>query len=179
MSLFPAATSTWREGRQIFELIHDEMIKTVRKQLDAARAAGGGLVMVLPAAGADTFRTLADDLDIRYINLSLELSRRLLDVPIPARSGRVFQELSSLLGSSATQVAVGHLGLLHLRELQMDAVRAMEQLARAQVVLAEWDGDYDGRALTYAEPGHGEYRRWDNPRFPVVDLREGRERITL
>ncbi len=134
--------------------------------------------MVLPAAGSGTFRALVDDLDMRYVNLSLELARRLLDVPIPARSGRVFQELSSLLGSSPTQVALGHLGLLHHPALQLDAVRAIEQLARGRVVLAEWDGDYDGWALTYAEPGHQEYRRWDNPRMPVVDLRGHRERIT-
>ncbi len=133
--------------------------------------------MVLPAA-ADTFRALTEDLVIQYVNLSRELARRLLDVPIPARSERVFRELSAVLEPSPAQVAIGHLGLLHLAELQLDAVRAIEQMARGRLLLAEWDGDYDGRALTYAEPGHREYRRWDKPRFPVVDLRGSRERMT-
>ncbi len=132
--------------------------------------------MVLPA-GSYTFQALAENLALQHVNLSRELARRLLDVPIPARSERVFRELTAVLEASPAQVAVGHLGLLHLAELQLDPVRAIEQLVRSRVILAEWDGDYDGRALTYSEPGHVEYRRWDNPRFPVVDLRGGRERI--
>jgi len=51
-----------------------------------------------------------------------------------------------------------------------DTTVALQQLARTRVVLAEWQGGVEGGRLTYAKPGHAEYRSWPLPAAPVLQL---------
>jgi len=135
------------------------------------RAAGAGLVLALVAPGDDdAFSALAAALGLPYVNASLELARRLLDVPVGRRAWRAGEALPTLVDAALPAVALGRLGLLHLPELQIDPLRALQQLARTRVVLAEWQGTLEDGRLTYARPGHAEYRSWPLPAAAVIPL---------
>ena len=51
--------------------------------------------------------------------------------------------------------------LLFATELAQDPLKLLQSLSRNRTIVAAWPGNFDGAALTYAEPGHPEARRTD------------------
>lgn len=123
----------------------------------------------MPPGRPDAFVALAAEHNLPYLNLSLALARRLLDVPITKRPLAAADLLPSLVGSSGA-VALGRLGLLHAPELRLNVPRALERLARSTAVLAEWRGTVEANRLTYARPGHAEYGSWPLPAAAIVTI---------
>ncbi len=142
---------------------------TLSYQVEQMRLAGGGLVLLHPARDNDA-AIVADGVGVAYLNLSHELSKSLLDIPVPNRALRAPRLAAAIFSRYPDGVAVGRLGLLHLPSLQLDPLGILRSAARTQVVVAEWEGSYDGATLTYAEPGHLEYRRWTDPTVPVLHI---------
>lgn len=124
----------------------------------------------MPSGHPDAFVALATGHSLPYLNMSLALARRLLDVSIAQRPFAAADLLPSLVGSSGGAVALGRLGLLHAAELQLNVPRALERLARSTGVLAEWRGTVEGNRLTYARPGHAEYGTWPLPAAAIVAI---------
>lgn len=135
------------------------------------RRAGSGLILVAIRPHLSMiFPALAERLGLPCINVSLELSRWLLDVPTPKQARKASQELATVFAASPGDVVCHRLGLLHLPDLQLDALRALEYQARSRVVIAEWIGEVDVGQLSYARPGHREFHRWERLALPVVHL---------
>ena len=44
--------------------------------------------------------------------------------------------------------------------LQQDPLRCLQGISRNRTIVASWSGSARDRTLTYAEPGHREYRRY-------------------
>lgn len=136
---------------------------------DEMERAGAGLIVVVSdERELASFERLADQIGVPYINLSRELAQRLLDLPKAAQARRTPREIDITMRTVSGSVAVGRLGLLHLPELQLDPVAALQRMARSRVVIAEWNGYHKGSTLIYAEPGHSEYRTWSDCRFPIL-----------
>jgi len=139
--------------------------------LDDFRRTGSGLVLALvPPNRPDRFAALAREHNLPYLNVSLALARRLLDVPIARRAFMAAELLPSLVDSSVSAIALGRLGLLHAPELQLNVPLALKQLARSACVLAEWRGTVEANRLTYARPGHAEYGSWPLPAAAIVAI---------
>lgn len=95
------------------------------------------------------------------LNLSLALSQRLLDTPSRQVALAASQALGDLLAGDGP-LLVDHIELLFDPLLQIDPLRALKLASRRRRLLVVWPGRLDdGGALTYAEPGHPEYRRHD------------------
>ncbi len=144
-------------------------LDTLRHQVEQMRLAGGGLVLLYPA-GDNDMRLVANEIGVAYMNLSRELSKSLLDIPVPNRALRAPRLVGTILSQYPDGIALGRLGLLHLPSLQLDPLGILRSAARTPVLVAEWEGSYDGAALTYAEPGHVEYRQWTDPTIPVLHI---------
>lgn len=146
-------------------------VEALRLAVEQAHRSGGGLIVALVGGdGRLNLESLAVELGLPYVNVSGELARHLLDVPVTARARYAGRRLSAIVDPFPQAVALGRLGLLHLPELRLDVIRALAQLARGRVVVAEWSGAYDGTDLVYAQPGHAEHRRWPQVAFPVVHV---------
>lgn len=140
-------------------------------ELQALRGAGHGLVLLTTPKRQDALlQTVADNLALPCLNVGLELSQRLLDIPVPRRAVRASRELSSVFDAVAGDVVTIGNGLLFLPELRLDPLRALELHARSRVIIAEWMGTFADDVLTYAEPGHAEHRYWERPGCTIIEL---------
>ncbi|MCX7708137.1 MAG: BREX-3 system P-loop-containing protein BrxF [Anaerolineae bacterium] len=93
------------------------------------------------------------------INLSLALSRRLLDFPSRQRPALAPTILADLL-SGQEPALLHYIELLFEPTLQLDPLRALKAASRSRTLLVLWPGTFEGGNLTYAEPGYPEYRHY-------------------
>ena len=125
--------------------------------------------LVLATVEADStshWQDVAAALDGRYLNLNLELSQRLLDIPQRQWSHKVMELIDAVVLSTDLRVTVLHrIEILFDPQLRLDPLKSLQQIARRHNLLVVWPSTYDGRYLTYAEPWHPEHRR-----YPAKDL---------
>jgi hypothetical protein len=118
-------------------------------------------------------RALADAQNAPVLNLGLDLSTRLLDY---GERQRVLQ-LPRLLEEMIAQLP-GDLTLLDNTEvlfnpsLKQDPLRLLQRLSRNRAVVVSWFGKVEGGHLTYAEPGHPEFRQYPSDDLLIVPLNQ-------
>lgn len=125
-------------------------------------------LVVAPAGSGKTaaLQEVATQTGTQVINLSLELSKALLDLTErqrPLRVSRILDQIADTLGDQT--LFFDHTELLFDPSLKLDPLRSLQQLARRRTVVAAWNGSLDGNYLVYARPDHPEYRR-----YPTADL---------
>ena len=110
---------------------------------------------------------------IPYLNVNLALSQRLLDLTGKERPLRVRRLLENVVGEQPGEViALDNVELLFDPALRQDPLALLQGLSRNRTLVAAWGGTYDDqkRVLTYAEPGHPEYRRYERPDGVFISL---------
>lgn len=144
-------------SEQLIERIHPVALLYHRLLLVVAPA-GAGKTQALQDVAAVTGATM--------INLSLELSRALLELTErqrPLRVGRLLDQIANDAGASV--LLLDNTELLFDPVLQQDPLRSLQQLSRRQTIVASWSGRVEGDYLVYARPDHPEYRR-----YPIAEL---------
>jgi Cdc6-like AAA superfamily ATPase len=118
-------------------------------------------------------KELSHQQNIPYLNLNLCLSQRLLDLITKERPLRVRRILAQIIdGYSAPTLVVDNIELLFEPSLQQEPLALLQELSRNKSLIVAWGGSYNeqNRVLTYAEPGHPEYRRYERPEVIVVAI---------
>lgn len=126
------------------------------------------LVIVAPSGSGKTtaMREVAEQTGTRYINVNVELSRRLLELTQRQRKLSVPRLLEDIVGKHNDQtVLLDNLEMLFDSSLKIHPLSCLQKLARRRAVVAAWNGALTGGHLTYATPDHPEYRR-----YPIDDL---------
>ena len=131
------------------------------------------LVTAPPGTGKTAaLQEVAEQTGTRYINVNLELSRRLLDLTQRQRKLFIPRLLEDIVGKDDDQTAVlenlvvlDNLEMLFDTSLQLHPLRCLQDLARRRTVVAAWNGTLTNGRLTYATPDHPEYRR-----YPIDDI---------
>jgi hypothetical protein len=129
------------------------------------------LLVVGPSRSGKTtaLRELAAAYAWPRVNLNLRLSQRLLEVPSRFRQIRVLDLLRDVATEeSADGLILDNIELLFQRSLEQDPLHALLALSRSRVVVASWSGEFVGGALTYAAPGHPEFRHYAAPACTIV-----------
>jgi hypothetical protein len=109
--------------------------------------------------------------DTPYLNVNLALSQRLLDLTSKERPLRVRRLLAGVLDEQPGDVvALDNIELLFDPSLHQDPLALLQGLSRVKTLVAAWGGAYVDRVLSYAEPGHPEYRRYERPDVTVFAL---------
>jgi hypothetical protein len=109
--------------------------------------------------------------DIPLINVNLALSQRLLDLTSKERPLRVRRLLAVVIDEqSGDTIALDNIELLFDPALRLEPLACLQGLSRNKTLIVAWGGVYVGNVLTYAEPGHPEYRRYDRPQAAVFLL---------
>ena len=107
------------------------------------------------------------------LNLSLELAKRLQELPTRSRPRKVTAIAEELLSEAGADVVVlDHIELIFEPDLQQDPLRLLQLLSRNRTIVAAWPGTYEAEQLVYAEQGHREYRRYSRPDAQVLLLHE-------
>lgn len=133
------------------------------------------VVLVAPAGSGKTavLRRVHERTGAPLINVNLELSRHMLDL---AARHRVLQ-LQPLLNQIVITVP-GETALLDNTEmlfdvaLKHDPLMLLKGLSRHKTVVASWSGSVEGSYITYAAPGHPEYRRYRIEDFLLANLED-------
>lgn len=114
----------------------------------------------------DFVQKLASLTSARLINVSLELSKLLLEVPIAERTAIILPSLKQLVTPSANQVIMlDKLEILFEPSLKSSPLDLLKAIGRKQVIIVVWPGTVQNGRLIYAEVDHPEYKN-----YPITDL---------
>jgi len=108
----------------------------------------------------DTMLHISTKKGYHYINLGLELSKKLLDVPVKERSSHVQKYIEDLLPPTEDILLLDNTELLFTPELHIDPLRLFHMISREKILIVSWNGTYSENTLTYAEPSHPEYKTY-------------------
>ena len=130
------------------------------------------LVLVVGPEGSGkttALRDVAERIDAPRINVSLELSRRLLDLTERQRRIRVPPLLGGIVAEAAGDVALlDNVELLFDVTLHQNPLGLLQRLSRRRTIVATWNGLMAGGHIVYAVPGHPEYRRYPVDGFLIA-----------
>ena len=140
------------------------------------------LVLAVGPAGAGKsalLSTVKESTDAPLLNVNLQLSRRLLELGDRARVvrlPRILDEIVEAEASGAEAVLLDNTELLFDPGLKQDPLRLLQNLSRHRTIVAAWLGRVRNGTLTYAEPGHPEYRTYPlrESGGPLIANLEGR-----
>jgi hypothetical protein len=119
------------------------------------------LIVAAPSSGkTGLLRTCERTVACSYLNLSLTLSQRLLELKAQDRALQAQNILNDVLTGEGL-LLVDNIELLFDPSLQLDPLRALKAVSRRRSLVVAWPGTLDNGYLTYAEPGHPEYRRYE------------------
>jgi hypothetical protein len=91
------------------------------------------------------------------VNVNLCLSEKLLELTHRQRAVRVAGILDDTVrNENSNVVLLDNVELLFAAELAQDPLKLLQSLSRNRTIVAAWPGNFDGAALTYAEPSHPE-----------------------
>jgi ATPase family associated with various cellular activities (AAA) len=103
------------------------------------------------------------------VNVNLCLSEKLLELTHRQRAIRVAGILDDIArDENSNVVLLDNIELLFATELAQDPLKLLQSISRNRTIVAAWPGNLDGAALTYAEPGHPEARRYPTPQAVIV-----------
>jgi hypothetical protein len=103
------------------------------------------------------------------VNVNLELSRALLDIPRTQRAIIGQRLLGQIVGAHAGEIVLlDNIEILFAPEMKLDPLKALQQLSRNRTIVAAWSGRVEGDRLLYAEPSHPEFRDYPARGLMVV-----------
>lgn len=158
------------------------LAESIRAQIDAASQLYHRLVLVVGGqrTGKTTaLREFSESASLPFLNLNLALSQRLLELTSRTRSLSLPRLLAEIVASAGGDVVIlDNIEILFDPALKQDPLRCLQGVSRNRTIVASWSGTARERTLTYAEPGHREYRRYtDVPTIIVHAGASGEQRV--
>ena len=114
---------------------------------------------------------MKEELDVKPVNLNLELSSRLLEYSIKQRPLKVAEIMADLIEALPAPVLLDKLDILFEPSLQTDPLALLQSLSRSKTIIAFWSGSLKDNKLYYAEPGYPEYRSYPVQDFVAIDAK--------
>lgn len=131
------------------------------------------LIAVTPGQRVDEDygRRMVMQSDLPRINVSLELGRQLLGLKTRVRAIKTWPLLAETVeGVGHDTVWLDNIELLFEPSLHQDPLRVLQELSKRVTIIAVWRGAVEDGYLTYAEPGHPEYRRYSTRDLAIIHL---------
>jgi hypothetical protein len=155
------------------------MADLVTKLNDAIRQAACQyyrLVIVADLSGSGktaALQAVAQHNGYHYLNVNLELSKRLLELPRSQRSRQVERLFKEVIASVPGDVVLlDNLEVLFDLALEVEPLRLLQVSSRNRTVVASWNGTWKDGTLMYAEPGHPEFVQFKQTEAVVVTAGE-------
>ena len=122
------------------------------------------LMIVAAPTGSGKTRTLQEvhkQTGAPLINVNLELSRLMLDLTERQRSLQLPRLLGEMINEiKENTILLDNIEILFDVALKQDPLRLIQGLSRNKTIVVSWNGSIENDFLTYAVPGHPEYRRY-------------------
>ena len=136
----------------------------IKQSMLAAEAMFYRLVLLVGGTGSGktgALRELAGNLETAVINVNLALARELLELTAKQRPLRCQAILDRIAEQAPSPALLDNIEILFDQDLRQDPLRLLQGISRNRVVVASWNGTFDGKRLFYAIPEHPEYRSYD------------------
>ena len=149
----------------------EPLSEKVLAQIDRAEELYHRLVLIVAPSGSGKTAALQDvaaRTGAQLLNLNLELSRRMLDLTERQRALQLPRVLEEVVGRDEPLVLLDNIEILFDVTLKQDPLRLLQGVSRNRTVVAAWSGTLEDEYLTYATPGHPEYRRYPHRELVVV-----------
>lgn len=138
----------------------------LRQSIEQAPNYHSQLIIVVGESASQLLEHAASADDFLVINLSLELSEKLIDIPRQDRSKSASTIFSGLIDEKQTRVLLlNHIEVLFDRTLSIDPLRLLQSSAKNLTLVIAWPGDKSASSLNYATPSHTEYRSYKASEF--------------
>lgn len=146
-------------------------------RLDEVRTYYYRLIVVAGPSGTGktaAVQQIAAEMGLPLVNVNLELSRRMLELTARQRCLKAPTLLAEIVKDlNAETVLLDNTEILFDVHLRQDPLRLLQRLSRNKTIVATWNGTLRDGDLTYAAPGHPEYRRYPVKDFVLVDAADG------
>jgi hypothetical protein len=125
-----------------------------------------------PASGKTaTLLSVAQKLGCQVVNISLELSKRMLELTRTQRSRQVDRLIREVIATAPGDVVLlDNLEILFDTSLEVEPLRLLQVSSRNRTIVASWSGSFQAGTLTYAEPGHPEFIQFKQTEAIVVTV---------
>ena len=150
----------------------DSLADQIMKKVGPAASLYNRLVLVVAPAGTGKTTALQDVRNrtgAPLVNVNIELSRRMLELTERQQALQLPRLLREIVSNGGNEtILLDNIEVVFDISLQQDPLRLLQGLSRNKTVVAAWNGTIVDDYLTYAAPGHPEYRRYPMRDFLVV-----------
>ena len=131
-------------------------------------------LIILAASAGSGKTTILQEIQERkgypLVNVNLELSHRMLELTERQRALQLPRLLPDIVNASGNDVALlDNIELLFDVSLKQDPLRLLQGISRNKTLVVAWNGSTNNGYLTYAIPGHPEYRRCEIGDLMIVN----------
>jgi len=134
-------------------------IEKLNKIIDSAKLQRSQIIIIRNPNKEKFMKQNNNKYCIQNVNISLELSKELMNIPKRKRSNRVRRCLAKILHKFNSDVLwIERMQILFHPELEFDPIQFFQNVSRNKTIILSWDGEYKNNKLIYAKPGHQEYR---------------------
>ena len=150
------------------EPLADQIIRKVKQAAELYHR----LLLVVAPAGAGKTAALHDVRDrtgAPLVNVNLEVSRQMLELTKRQRALQLPHLLREIVSNgNGKAILLDNIEVIFDVGLKQDPLRLLKGISRNKTVVAAWNGPIVEDSLTYATPGHPEYRRYPMHDFLVA-----------
>ena len=98
------------------------------------------------------------------ISVNQVLSEQLLELTARQRAVRLPSILGEVVEAAGSDVVLlDNIEMLFNPDFGQDPLRLLQRFARNRTIVAAWTGTGDGHCLSYAQPEHREWKKYDAP----------------
>ena len=134
------------------------------------------LILIVGPSGSgktQVLRELQTKLKAPIINISMELSRKMLDLTGRQRVLSLARLLQEIIDESQDEIVLfDNTEVLYDTKLKQDPLRILQNLSRKIIVISSWNGSATENHLIYAVPNHKEYRKYSNKDLIIINLED-------
>ncbi|WP_026486464.1 BREX-3 system P-loop-containing protein BrxF [Caldanaerobius polysaccharolyticus] len=135
------------------------------------------LILVVGPMGSgktDFIKSISLKYAFDYINLNLELSEKLINIPVDERCYYVEDFIDEILAGKRTEIlAIDNIVILFGPHLKLEPLRLFKNMSKYRGMIVAWGGDLDDGYLTYARPGHLEFRKYSQNEIECMVIKLG------
>jgi hypothetical protein len=154
--------------------------QAIREAVSSAPAMYSRLILLVGPSGSGKTQGLQEisaEYGKKILNVNLEMSRALLELPIQrreSRAQRIFGDIiREFVGDEEPQnviILLDNLEILFDKDLKQDPLFLLQGISRNFTIIASWNGTWANQRLTFAISGHPEYRFYDKIDAQIIEF---------
>lgn len=148
----------------------DEIAAAVKDVADAYHRL---VLLVAPISSGKTLRLAGVAMKEGWpiVNVNIMVASGLLELDAEAQAIQCKQIIAAALSrSGGSAIALDNIEMLFEKQLRQDPLRLLQSLSRTSTLVVSWPGSFDGQDLTFADPGHRDYRKYSDPDVRILTM---------